>query len=296
MLSRVLWGWMLIEVVVFGALGRLALGWSWPATLALVLGAMLAVRALMMAVTWFMAWRWLSPAPALAPGSVIAMVLRDLGVFVTGFCAIQPFVGAWMGPDRLRPCAMPVLLVHGYGCNRGIWWWMRRRLEADGQVVATLSLEPPWGGIDEFAAQLHARIEAVCAATGAPRVLLVAHSMGGLVSRACMARHGAARVAGLVTIATPHGGTAIARLGLGRCARQMELKSSWVSDLSGRSVTVPFVSIRTPQDNFVMPQDTQRHPDAVDEPLPGVGHMAALFDRRALALVQRHLARMAAPG
>ena len=65
MLSRVLWGWMLIEVVVFGALGRLALGWSWPATLALVLGAMLAVRALMMAVTWFMAWRWLSPAPAL---------------------------------------------------------------------------------------------------------------------------------------------------------------------------------------------------------------------------------------
>ncbi len=296
MLSRVLWGWMLIEVVVFGALGRLALGWSWPATLALVLGAMLAVRALMMAVTWFMAWRWLSPAPALAPGSVIAMVLRDLGVFVTGFCAIQPFVGAWMGPDRLRPGAMPVLLVHGYGCNRGIWWWMRRRLEADGQVVATLSLEPPWGGIDEFAAQLHARIEAVCAATGAPRVLLVAHSMGGLVSRACMARHGAARVAGLVTIATPHGGTAIARLGLGRCARQMELKSSWVSDLSGRRVTVPFVSIRTPQDNFVMPQDTQRHPDAVDEPLPGVGHMAALFDRRALALVQRHLARMAAPG
>ncbi len=296
MLSRVLWGWMLIEVVVFGALGRLALGWSWPATLALVLGAMLAVRALMMAVTWFMAWRWLSPAPALAPGSVIAMVLRDLGVFVTGFCAIQPFVGAWMGPDRLRPCAMPVLLVHGYGCNRGIWWWMRRRLEADGQVVATLSLEPPWGGIDEFAAQLHARIEAVCAATGAPRVLLVAHSMGGLVSRACMARHGAARVAGLVTIATPHGGTAIARLGLGRCARQMELKSSWVSDLSGRRVTVPFVSIRTPQDNFVMPQDTQRHPDAVDEPLPGVGHMAALFDRRALTLVQRHLARMAAPG
>jgi triacylglycerol lipase len=287
---------MLIEVVVFGALGRLALGWSWPATLALVLGAMLAVRALMMAVTWFMAWRWLSPAPALAPGSVIAMVLRDLGVFVTGFCAIQPFVGAWMGPDRLRPCAMPVLLVHGYGCNRGIWWWMRRRLEADGQVVATLSLEPPWGGIDEFAAQLHARIEAVCAATGAPRVLLVAHSMGGLVSRACMARHGAARVAGLVTIATPHGGTAIARLGLGRCARQMELKSSWVSDLSGRRVTVPFVSIRTPQDNFVMPQDTQRHPDAVDEPLPGVGHMAALFDRRALTLVQRHLARMAAPG
>ncbi len=294
MLSRVLWGWMLFEVLLLGALGRFALGGSWLAALGLALGAMLAVRALMMGVTWFMAWRFLSPAPALTPGATVAMVWREVVVFMLGFCIIQPFVRAWMAPDRLRSCAMPVLLVHGYGCNRGIWWWMWRQLEADGQVVATLSLEPPWGGIDEFAQQLHERVDAVCAATGAPRVLLVAHSMGGLVSRAYMARYGAARVAGLVTIATPHGGTAIARLGLGRCARQMELQSSWLAGLSPQRVTVPFVSIRTPQDNFVMPQDTQCHPDAVDEPLPGVGHMAALFDHRALAFVRQHLAGMSA--
>ncbi len=294
MLSRVLLWWMLIEVVLFGALGRFGLGWSWGATAGLVLGGVLAVRVLMMAVTWFMAWRWASPAPALPVGRSVGMVLREVWVFVVAYLAIQPLQRWWMGPDRLRPCSLPVLLVHGYACNRGIWWWMRRQLEADGQVVATLSLEPPWGDIDDFAAQLHERIDAVCTATGAPRVLLVAHSMGGLVSRACMARYGAARVAGLITIATPHGGTAIAPLGLGRCARQMRRGSPWLQAQAPLGVKAPFVSIRTPQDNFVMPQDTQRHPDALDEPLAGVGHMAALFDPGALALVRRHLARFAA--
>jgi hypothetical protein len=37
-----------------------------------------------------------------------------------------------------------------------------------------------------------------------------------------------------------------------------------------------------------MPQDLQRHPDARDEPLPGVGHLAALCDARVLRLVLAH--------
>lgn len=294
MLSVTLMGWMLAELALFGALGRWAWGWSWGASLALAVGAMLLLRAAIIALTWFIAWRWRSPAAVLPWGQRLAMVLREGGVFWLGFCVIQPFERWWMGPDAVARGAMPVLLVHGYACNRGIWWWMRRRLQAQGHSVATLTLEPPWGDIDGFAAQLHERIEAVCAAAGVPRLVLVAHSMGGLVSRAYLARHGDARVAGLITIATPHTGTTLARLGRGRCANQMRRGAGWLTELSRQRVAVPFVSIRTPQDNFVMPQDTQRHPDARDEPLPGVGHLAALFDRRTLALLRRHLPAMLA--
>ena len=288
MLSAVLlWG-LVVEVLALGALGRGVLGWSWGATVALVLGAMLLGRALTMAVTWLVAWRHPSAAPPLRAGQRLAMVLREYGAFVRGFVLVQPWVWLGMPADRLRASVQPMLLVHGYGCNRGIWWWLRPRLEAAGHVVATISLEPPWGGIDGFAEQLHARIEAVCAATGAPRVTLVGHSMGGLVSRAYLARHGDARVARLISIASPHGGSRLAHLGLGRCARQMQPGSHWLARLAQQRVNVPFVSIRTPQDNFVMPQQLQRHADARDEPLPGVGHMAALCDERTLRLVLAH--------
>ena len=95
-------------------------------------------------------------------------------------------------------------------------------------------------------------------------------------------------MAALISIASPHGGSRLAHLGLGRCARQMQPGSHWLARLAQQRVNVPFVSIRTPQDNFVMPQQLQRHADARDEPLPGVGHMAALCDERTLRLVLAH--------
>ena len=284
---------MLIELIVFGALGRQALGLSWLGALVFALGLMLLLRALMNLATWAIAWWLRSPAAALSAPRALAMVGREYAVFLLIFGLIQPFVRLWMPADRLRPHARPLLLVHGYMCNRGCWWWLRRRLEAAGHVVATITLEPPWGGIDDFADQLHARVQAVCAATGATQVVLVGHSMGGLVSRACLARHGDARIAGLVSIATPHQGSALAALGMGLDAAQMRRGSDWLARLGQQRVRPPFASIRTPHDNFVMPQDGQRHPDALDLPLPGAGHMAALFDARTLDLLCRQIERLA---
>ena len=45
-----------------------------------------------------------------------------------------------------------------------------------------------------FADQVAAKIDAILAATGAARVAIVGHSMGGLVARAYLRRHGARKV------------------------------------------------------------------------------------------------------
>ena len=292
MLSILLRLWLVAELVAFGLIGRIVLQISWPAALAFALGMILLIRAPMIGFTWVMAWRHGSPSTPLGLPRHVSMVLTEYAAFVLDFCLIQPIERLWMGPDRLRPAASPVLLVHGYMCNRGCWWWLRRRLEAAGYPVATITLETPWRSIDDFAEQLHARVQSVCAATGVQTVTLIGHSMGGLVSRAYMACHGAERVAGLITIATPHQGSRLAALGMGHDARQMRAGSDWIRALADHRVTVPFVSIRTLQDNFVLPQELQRHPDAVDEPLPGVGHLAALIHPRTLALVHHHLVQM----
>ncbi len=102
--------------------------------------------------------------------------------------------GWWfMREPRPQRAAAPVLLIHGVLCNAGVWLGMRGALHRLGMgPVYTITYGPPLASIDEFATQLARSIEAIVAATGAPRVALVGHSMGGLVARAYLRRYGSA--------------------------------------------------------------------------------------------------------
>lgn len=79
---------------------------------------------------------------------------------------------------------VPVLLLHGYGCTSGYWHTLVRRLQAQTISYATVDLDPLGASIDDYVAQVERASAALRAATGAPRIAIVAHSMGGLVARA----------------------------------------------------------------------------------------------------------------
>ncbi len=211
------------------------------------------------------------------------------------FVVIQPFERWWMGADavgKLDPGRVPVLLVHGYLCNRGLWWRLRRRLRARRFAVATINLEPPLAGLDRLAAQLDERIDALLAETGAEKVMLVTHSMGGLAARACLRRRGAVGVAGLVTLAAPHHGTRIARLGLGRNAREMQPDSEWLRRLNGEPPPpIPMATLWSRDDEIIDPPETSRLAGARETILDGVGHIAMAFSPTVLAWVEAELAR-----
>ncbi|HYV09699.1 MAG TPA: alpha/beta fold hydrolase [Pyrinomonadaceae bacterium] len=67
------------------------------------------------------------------------------------------------------------------------------------------------GPVDLRAEQLRARVNEALAGTGAPKVNIIAHSMGGLDARHMIVDKGMAdKVATLVTIGTPHLGTILA--------------------------------------------------------------------------------------
>ena len=201
--------------------------------------------------------------------------------FLAVFVLFQPFERCWMGKDAIGRVAgrkPPILLVPGYACNRGQWWWLRRRLRTRGFAVATINLEPPLADIDSFAEHLHNRIEALLTETGADRVTLAAHSMGGLVSRAYLRRHGCARVSILITLGSPHHGTVIARLGPGRDARQMEPGSNWLLQLADEETfALPVLSLWGCIDEIVVPQDSSRLAGARETVFAAVGHLALLF-------------------
>ena len=259
-------------------------GWQGGCIAAAIVALALSGRGVMIFNTYVFAHQFRAPLPAgqaLGLFGFLRMALMEWVAYVALFSLVQPLERFLLGADRLTRHAsgrLPVLLVHGYQCNRGTWLWQRTRLERAGWTVATVNLDPVFASIDHGGELIAQRIEEICAATGAARVVLVGHSMGGLAARAYLRAHGTARVAKLVTLGTPHNGSRLAKLGAGINARQMEPGSAWLAALN-REAPLPTdtVSARSLYDNYVMPQDSPLLVGTRDVLLGPVGHLTMAF-------------------
>ncbi len=81
-------------------------------------------------------------------------------------------------------------------------------------------------------------------------------------------------------LATPNGGTHLARYGWGQNSREMQVDSHWLRDLAHEQPSIPVIALENPLDNFIMPRAGQRLPQAQNLTTPPVGHLSALYDRR----------------
>jgi pimeloyl-ACP methyl ester carboxylesterase len=169
--------------------------------------------------------------------------------------------------------------VHGFFCNRGLWNpWLHRFRAADIPFVA-VNLEPLLGSIDDYGDSIAVSVAAVELATGQPP-LIVAHSMGGLAVRAWLAAHPDARVQSLVTIATPHAGTRLARDARGVNAAQMRQGSDWLAALAkshARAAPAPLLCFWSRCDNIVFPTRNATLPGADNREVAGAPHVAMVF-------------------
>ncbi len=249
-----------------------------PAGHALVLGIEFAVAA------------WADPRrPRASAWRVLGIWLRETSASARAFAWRMPFFAGFAEPPIVRDPARPaVLLVHGYLCNRAVW---KSWLDAGGFAgcnVATVDLTPPFGDLDGYADLLRAAVERLRAASGADRVWLLAHSMGGLAVRCYLRRHGDAAVAGAITIGSPHHGTLFARCGHGRNAAQMRPGSDFLRALAAsenEARRAKFVCIATRDDNMIVPRTSPLLAGARHHVLDGVGHLAAIEDRRVWRIV-----------
>src|SRR4029077_7637559 len=124
------------------------------------------------------------------------------------------------------------------------------------------------------------------------RVVLVAHSMGGLVARAYLRRFGPRRVARLVTIATPHPASILAYSFPGRGLSQMHPGNPWLTDLNrdeSKPAPVPITSIWVRHDSMVIPQASSVLACAENIAVIGIAHNALLADKSVMELVAREI-------
>ena len=108
----------------------------------------------------------------------------------------------------------PIVLAHGFlGSGEGFASFhasIGEALAADGHVVVRGSV-PPLGNVRIRAQALARDVDDALAKTGAKKVNIIAHSMGGLDARDLVSGLGYGdRVASITTISTPHRGSRIA--------------------------------------------------------------------------------------
>jgi triacylglycerol esterase/lipase EstA (alpha/beta hydrolase family) len=197
-------------------------------------------------------------------------------------------------PDPTQPRARrPIIFLHGLAMNRTNWLWLGRRLArlGFGPLYGTTYFSPQ--SVERSARHLARFIDRVLArerAAGRPAdaVDIVAHSLGGLVARFYIERAGgAARVGRLITIATPHNGTVLARFGLVPAVRALRPGANGAVRPAGR---VRYASIWSRADSLVVPPESASiAPAGVDRAFDDLGHLSLLLSPRVLDAVVEQL-------
>ncbi|MFD4372775.1 lipase family alpha/beta hydrolase [Streptomyces sp. NPDC058486] len=212
---------------------------------------------------------------------------------LTGRLVLYP---SGIAPERLAPVrpgegplpvtpggGRPVVLLHGFVDNRSAFLLLRRALARHGRIhVASLNHSPLTCDLRTAAEALGSRIDTLLTGTGRTEVDLVGHSLGGLIARYYVQRLGGdARVRTLVTLGTPHAGTAVAPLADAHpVVRQMRPGSEVLRELAAPApgCRTRFVSFWSDLDQIMVPVETARldHPDLLvhNVRVSGIGHLA----------------------
>jgi triacylglycerol esterase/lipase EstA (alpha/beta hydrolase family) len=213
--------------------------------------------------------------------------LFDVLIFLATL-PLRPF--AYL-PIQKKPAGpstgQPILLVHGYLYDSSGFIYLKYALAKAGLgPVYTLNFHSPFRSILDYAEMVQKKAKEIEAATGRSDLILIGHSMGGLVSAAYADRFAPpGTITDLITIGSPLGGTHVANIALGKNGREMRLSSPLLKEIVSfirNSLSIRFFHIGTKTDQLVIPSTSSwvgEHPER-EYILDDIGHMALLFSPR----------------
>lgn len=202
---------------------------------------------------------------------------------------LRPF--GWLQPKMVEEehdARPPVILLHGLFQNRGCLFWLQYRLRSAGYHQVISINTPPWRDLETLTEGLAKKVDELRINLKVDKVILIGHSMGGMIARNYVQnRGGAAYVQGMVTLGSPHHGSKLAPFALSPTGKTLLPDSAFLRQFN--SVSWPeetqAVSIYTRYDNIVLPAESAKMHGAQQVELDGMGHTALLFHPRSLQAV-----------
>ena len=172
----------------------------------------------------------------------------------------------------------PILFVHGWNSSGSTWNTTINRFLADGWTAAELN---NWSyntsqSNATTASQIATKVDQIRAATGAAKVDIISHSMGGLSSRYYVNNLGGdAKVDEWVSLGGPNHGTDTANFCFSTACSEMRIGSTFLKALNATDETPGAVNYRTwwsPCDTVINPDSSVSLAGAVNTQTPCLGH------------------------
>ncbi len=240
-----------------------------------------------------------TPEEGLVKSSGRSLAALTLNGIVTGFASLlvvmftYPFalLPNLRKPAQVAPSQPIIILTHGLYHNASAWLLMRHRLRKAGFTNIFLmnyfsfftSFESVYARFEKFIAKSRAE------APGLP-VILVGHSLGGLLSRLFAERASGDNIPSLlITLGTPHRGSKMVAFASGDLGKSIMYDGPLIREIEqeGRGIPCPAACLFSPADGLVLPSGSLRapYPGWTEYQTEPVSHVWMLYSKEIASLV-----------
>lgn len=196
--------------------------------------------------------------------------------------------------NSVDPDQTPILMVHGYLHNSSGWTYFLYRLRNEGyKNVFTINLGLTIYSMEHYADMIDQKAREIAEITGRDDLIIIAHSMGGMISSYWAANQNHTKVTDIITLASPLQGTTKAESAMGECARQMQYGSEFANNLVKQiqeNEEIRFYHLGSTCDPTVRPNSSAFIPGKPKKIFDNLGHVMFLFSDEVIDEVADYLA------
>jgi len=207
--------------------------------------------------------------------NISCQTLELVGIFFTFLSQLMHFSFDAPPHKPNSPCPNPIILVPGYHMNRWSMGPLQYYLYRCGfQNIWAINNPMLKDDVWIYAEHLKEKVDQYYAQNNNQKIILIAHSMGGLVCRHYINKYGTDKVLCTISLGTPYRGTKTYRLGRGNVGRQFKPGSD-VCNIT-EAPPLPHLIIRSTRDWVVVPFENTHLNGANEMIITDAGHLGIL--------------------